>query len=223
MKGAIMRSPVVQSPDAILNIPPSPRDPACGPVGLPEAHCVEDARTAAVFASPRAVQLLLALAVQPRSLGELSAHTGLALSLLHYHLKRLQALNLVQVAEVQRRAGRMVKIYRAVAKRFFVPAPLVGELPGTAMSQRLRASLDQCLVGSIEGLWWFHDTNGPRMHLARQRRSSRVSSELWLELRLSTADAHAMAEELKALMDRYKSKPPSGKGRYLVHTALAPL
>jgi len=63
--------------------------------------------------SPTRMLILFELAMGERSLTELSKRLGLAPSTIHYHLKRLEKLGLIEVSRVEQRGNVLVKYYRA--------------------------------------------------------------------------------------------------------------
>jgi hypothetical protein len=176
---------------------------------------------AAAFAGERSRAVLLALAAQEQSLRQLAARTGMRLNLLHYHVARLQALGLIEIVRSEKRPGRPVKIYRSVARAFFVPARLVGGEVGDKLSAELRQRLASARARSAEGaLYFVDDDGGPRMRLIGDERAD--GTELWSLLHLSRTDAAELAAEMKSLLGRYRSLEPAAGRPYLVHAALAP-
>ena len=63
--------------------------------------------------SPTRMLILFELAMGEKSLTELSKRLGLAPSTVHYHLKKLEKLGLVEVSRVEQRGNLLVKYYRA--------------------------------------------------------------------------------------------------------------
>jgi hypothetical protein len=177
---------------------------------------------AAAFASARSRHVLLALAWKEQSLRQLAGTTGLRLNLLHYHVTRLQTLGLIETVRTEKRPGRPVKIYRAVASAFFVPAHLAAGDVGEKLSAELRERLAAARARSGEGTLYFAgDDGGPRMRRVGGDEPGE-GVELWSLLDLSRADAAALAAEMRALIGRYRG-PGRGAGRpYIVHAALAP-
>lgn len=176
---------------------------------------------AAALAGTRSRAVLLALAAREQSLRQLAGATGLPLNLLHYHVSRLQALALVEVVRSEKRPGRPVKVYRAVARAFFVPARLAGAEVGDKLSAELRERLALARARSDgEGILYFAGEDGaPRMRRLGSDAPAEAM-ELWALLDLGRADAAELAGEMKALLGRYRSR---GGGRaYIVHAALAP-
>src|SRR5438270_7767765 len=82
---------------------------------------ITEPRAAAAFAAAPTRGILFALMKRDLSLSDLRSLSGMSLSLLHYHIKRLQNLGLVRETVAEPRAGRPIKFYRAVAHQFHVP------------------------------------------------------------------------------------------------------
>jgi DNA-binding transcriptional ArsR family regulator len=183
---------------------------------------VRTAKAASVFASTRIRNLLLELVGHEHSLKELSVITGMGLSLLHYHLRRLEEFGLIAVARTKSRAGRPVKYYRAAANAFFVPSHLARASAGDALAVELRDCLERVQrMNDGEGtLYSYRLGLGPTMRRIADAAAS-DSVELWSVLKLSRSQAAALAGELRGLIRRYQE--PGDKGRpYLVHAALTP-
>src|SRR5262245_40937523 len=184
---------------------------------------VADPRAAAALESPRQRRILLLLVERSRSLSELSRLTQAPLNLLHHHVRKHLSLGLVRIEREERRAGAPVKFYRATARSFFVPADLIKQAPGASQDAQLRESLARSLALSLQGVVYFHDGQGPRMRLVREPGRRATAAETWLELHLSDAAAGELAEEMRALLHRFQSRPGKGGRCYLVHAAIAPV
>ena len=182
---------------------------------------INDPAAAAVFSNPRQRKILLALIAQERSLTGLAGLTGAPLNLLHYHMRKFLRLGLVRITRQEARAGAPIKFYRAAAQSFFVPAELATATPGDAMSVSLRAALDRGLAGALKGHIYSHDGAGPRMRVVHSHPQTRTAAEFWLDLRLSEADAAALAGEFQALLRRFEARAGDAGHRYIVHAALA--
>ena len=190
--------------------------------GMIETLKIDSPRAAAAFAHPQSRRIVLALIAEPRSLRELEEETGLSLSLLHYHVGRLCALGLIAVVGEDRRAGRPVKRYRATAKRFFVPAALASGDAGEALGRELRAGLERDRARRDDaGVEYFLDPEGrPRMSRVRGEAEAHAF-ELWLTLSLTTGEARSLAEEVRAVFDRYAGRTSPGARPVLAYWALA--
>jgi hypothetical protein len=187
---------------------------------LDHATTITDARAAAAFGSGRARRILFALMAGECSLSELAATSQTPLNLLHHHIRKLIGLGLVRIAGERRRAGAPIKLYRASARAFFVPAELAGP-PTKDVDTRLRDQLEQSFARSCRGVLYSLDGTNVRMELVRDPDFTAHAFEFWSEVALSEADASALANELRLLLRRYADRP-SGRRRYLVHAALAP-
>jgi DNA-binding transcriptional ArsR family regulator len=180
-------------------------------------------QTAAALEHPRSRQIVLALVPETRSLQELAIATGLSLSLLHYHVQRLQRFGLIRVARRDKRAGRSVNRYRAVARRFLVPGHLATQAGGAALARALRAGLDQeSARGEGAGVVYCVDAAGaPKMTRLPMART-RTAFEVWVTLFLTPHDANTLSHELRAIFGRYSQRRGTAAGAVLGYCAFAP-
>jgi hypothetical protein len=182
---------------------------------------VTDRRAAAIFNNLRQRQILLTLIDRQCSLSELSRTTGIALNLLHHHIARLISFGLVKINGMRPRAGAPVKLYRATARTFFVPADLAGAPTGT-LNEKLRDVLERNLAGAYKGVVFGCDGSDAQMRLVRDSEFETRVSELWAELELSEAEAGALSREVGAILKRYSGRGAKGRRRYIMHSAIAP-
>jgi DNA-binding transcriptional ArsR family regulator len=189
---------------------------------LRETARIVDARAAAVFSAPRQRKILLSLVDEERSLGQLSRLTETPLSLLHHHIRKFLRLGLVRISRAEARAGAPIKYYRATARAFFVPAELMPAEPDARLASQLRDLLVRSLARTIRGAVYTHDGRGPRMHLVRDAAPRMAATEIWLELRLTDADAATLGVDLRALLHRFETRSGKARRRYLIHAAIAP-
>lgn len=182
---------------------------------------IDDPRAAAVFRNLRQRQLMFCLMEKERSLGDLGEACGTALNLLHYHVGRLISLGLAEICGIRNRAGAPVKLYRATAKAFFIPAELAGT-PTDPLHDKLREALERSLAGTCKGVLYTHGQAGAHMRLVRDSKPGARTWEIWAELELSDADAVTLAEELKSVLRKYANRRARPRRRYVVHAALAP-
>jgi hypothetical protein len=166
-------------------------------------------------------RLLMACATGERTLSDLGVLTGHPLSKLHYHVERLLAAKLLRVSREQRRAGRAIRHFRAVAESFLVPQELLGDLPGDALAVELRTLL-QANRGEV-ALRYAPDAHGNlTVKLVRDEAArSPQAIELWQVFRLSRPQRDALARELLELFERYAKAEP-GNETILAHAAFAP-
>jgi DNA-binding transcriptional ArsR family regulator len=182
---------------------------------------VTDPKAAAIFNNLRQRQILLALIDKECSLSELAKATQTSLNLLHHHIRRLMSFGLVTISGRRKRAGTPVKLYRASARAFFVPADLAGA-PTDPLNEKLRGVLEQSLAGTYRGVLFAHDGTDAKMSLIWDEKFGAGVSELWAELALSETEAAAVAHELGTILRRHAGRSAKGRRRYIVHAAVAP-
>ncbi len=177
---------------------------------------------AAVFSDGRGRRLILEFAKGPRSLMDMSAATGMQLSLLSYHVKRLQALGLLRLVRVEARAGSPIKYYEAVAKAFFVPSYLMADRPSRELIKELRTALEKAEMESDHAgaLYFLDGDRGPRMRHV-DGLASRAAAYLRV-LNLSDEDALALAGEMSNLLTKYERDNGRSTRPFLTVCALAP-
>jgi hypothetical protein len=182
---------------------------------------VTDPKAAAIFNNLRQRQILLALIDRECSLGELAEVTQAPLNLLHHHVRRLIAFGLVKISGRRKRAGTPIKLYRASARAFFVPADLVAA-PTGPLNDKLRGVLEQSLAGTYRGILFAHDGTDGEMRLIWDEEFGGGVSELWAEVALSESEAAEVSAELAAILRRHARRSGKGRRRYIVHAAVAP-
>lgn len=182
------------------------------------AFTVRSEKAAAVFSDQRR-RLVFELARSERALKDLADATGMSLPLLTYHVRRLIALGLVREQRKTRRAGRPVRLYRAVAEAFFVPAALAPP-PDEHLSAELGTALAETRENHSDGgVYYFLDQGRPVMRRAAARKGP-PALDLWRMAALSEADARELASEMERLLARYTG---GARGKtYLIRVAMAP-
>jgi DNA-binding transcriptional ArsR family regulator len=184
---------------------------------------IESKQAAAALERPRSRQIVLEMVTGARSLQELADATGLSLSLLHYHVKRLQRFGLIRVVRQDKRAGRSVNRYRAVARRFLVPGDLARHGGGAPLLLELRAALDRKRAsGDNAGVVYFVDAAaGPRMvRLPVETKTS--AFEAWFTMSLTPHEVTALRGELRAIFGRYSQRRSTGAQSMIGYCAFAP-
>jgi len=179
---------------------------------------------ARVFGNPMLRRLLLWFSREPRSVGEASLAIGIDIRRVHYQVRRLEALGLLRAVGSRSRAGRPVRLYRAVARSFFVPFDAAPAGFGDALTVELRETLAMELARGGGGMLFRASLAGSvrgRIVLDDRRRGG--ATEMWRVLRLDPSQADALKLELRALLNRYQREPGGAAVRnYLIHAALAP-
>jgi DNA-binding transcriptional ArsR family regulator len=177
---------------------------------------------AAALEHPQSRRILLELVRHVRSLKDLGDRTELSPSLLHYHVNRLCALGLAEVVASERRAGRPVKRYRAVARKFLVPSGLAKHDTNAALMRALSKGLERDLARrNDKGVLYFVDDAG-RFRMGRFRGSSPGRAfELWSALSLTAKDAESLGNDLRALFARYAQRKGNGASPVIAYCAFA--
>ena len=188
---------------------------------MEESRTIEDRRAAAAFEKARQRRILFTLMGRELSLSELAFESKTALSLLHHHVQRLMDLGLVQVTAVRRRAGAPVKLYRATARSYFVPAELSTK-PTADLNHVLRSTLERTFTGALKGVLYSHDGTRAQIKLVRDPEFAARALELWGELDLNATDAADLAAEFRQILQRYAKGSGTHRRRYIVHAAIAP-
>lgn len=178
---------------------------------------IADRRAAAALANARTRAIVFELMRSDHTLSELRERLGISLSLLHYHLGRLQLLGLVVVPGTRARLGRASKIYRAAASEFLVPGGIATAVAGTGLRAELERALDD--AGGLEAgdVRYFLDKLGtPRMQ--RMPVTGRGKAhERWWRLRLSAPAVAQLTREIAELIARYERAEESAAARHLCH------
>jgi predicted transcriptional regulator len=195
-------------------------DSAASPLG--DVFRVEDAAMIPIFLASPKRRLLLSFVERAKSVAEVAASSGEPLSRVYHRVMRLLSQGLLRIEREEKRDGRPIKYYRAVAQRFFVPIDLLHRSPGSGLAAELRAQLDEELFRSErEGVLFYVDNGSPRVSWFGQSRTSGTAGELWQIVTLRPEAVRAFAAEVQALLAKYEG--PSVGGRpYLLHAAFAP-
>jgi len=183
---------------------------------------ITEERLAQVFLDSWKRRLLLGFASEPLSVSQAAERAGQPLARIHYHVLDLLKKGLLRVDREEKRKGRPIKYYRAVATAFFVPLELLDRSPGAGLAAELRARLDEELFNSPDdGIMFYSKDDEPRVSWFGQSRQSGSAGEFWQIVNLTEESVQAFAAELRALMNKYDRK--TGEGRtFLLHAAFAP-
>ena len=183
---------------------------------------VRDPRAAALFTRPQQRRLLLWFARRPKSVGEAAAALGMDLKRAHYFIRRLESLGLLVVAGERHRAGRPVRLYRAVADSFFIPHVAAPRGFGDDLAGELRESLARELMHGEGGMLFTANRDGAVRARLVGAGGPHGGTEMWRVLRLRRDDVAALRRDLAALLNRYQRRPgATGGDIYLVHAAVA--
>lgn len=187
---------------------------------------VRDPHQASLIASPLRLRILLACALEERSLSHLHQELAIPLPKLHYHAKRLNAAGLLTISRVQARAGRAIRFYRAIASSFLVAQDALQTLPGDQWADRLRQALrDERHREPEQSLLYTAEAGGKVLAriVRNQPPAPSRTLELWRTVRLDPGQRTSLARELRDLLERYAAAGSHDDGDlYLVHAAFAP-
>jgi DNA-binding transcriptional ArsR family regulator len=187
---------------------------------MPQQMIVRDDKAAAVFASAPTRAMIFELMKGERSLSELREVLGMSLSLLHYHVGRLQRLRLVTVSAVQLRNGRPIKKYRAVASEFRVPGSVARRTTGAGLKGELNEALERAeLRHPTDTAYYLDGKSTPRMR--RSQNAGRTTAhQRWCKLRLDARAAAELTREVSDLLAKYERADAPGGQPHICHFAL---
>lgn len=232
---------------------PSLPDPSVPDVGnpnggapKPEWRTVGSGEAADTLADPAKRRYLEPFLRRAHTLQQAADALGVNASTMHYQVRRLLRLELIEVVRVQARRGMASKVYRASARRFFVPldrtsAATIEELLFDLEVDTLRTLVARSVAvqAAGRGSWGlgFALADDGKLEIdllprgsdadavARRRLDARAPAFVndYLTLRLSRADAKRLQRDLAALGERFRALEDAGGTPHLVHLALVPL
>lgn len=208
-------------------------------------HVVQDADAARALTDPKSQRYLLPFICAELSLSEAARRLEVKPNALLYHIDKLLALGLLEVARVEPRRGRASKVYRASAERFFVPfsltrADTVHSLSAETSVRSERLFQHDLINAEMEfGDDWgvaiypmedgslSVDLTTSREHPAEDTAFILDAAHpavwsCWLEVNLDFEAAKALQGELVRLWERYKQRRGPDEPRYTLRLGLAP-
>jgi hypothetical protein len=152
-------------------------------------------------------------------------------STLAHWVPRFVAAGVLEVVEVQRRAGAPMPRYRTAARKFVIPFGLIpfdvrvrmldeGRL---RMLRRFMDGMDESLAAGTVGLsFTSYGDGGTAIELEETdtRRAARDYTDGWRTLDLTEDDAIALGREIEALIRRYEGR--RGPKKFHCHAGIAP-
>ena len=189
---------------------------------LSSCKIVDNEAAAAFFATSKMRRILMMFAHEPLSLTEAAERSKTDLKRLHYYVERLVKAGLLAVDSIRRRAGRPIKLYRAVAPAFYVPSEALLKPSTDEIAQELRQLLQADEAQSSAGILVSLGANlEPKVEFVSLGDKPRQGFELWRILRLGPGDFERLRNELDAVISRYQASPGDRGQVYLVHAAAA--
>ena len=177
---------------------------------------------AVAFANPKRRRILIAFMGRERSLSEAAAVLDMPLNRLAHHVSSFLRLGLLTLVREQKRAGRPIRYYRAIAELVLIPAEVAHAATGTALAAELRVALAKSdRLAGHEDMILSVDADG-RAKITRTGGIEAEACEYWRMLNLSKSEARQLAGEIEALLRSYQAPPGKGRMAYLAHAAVAP-
>lgn len=171
---------------------------------------------------------------EDHSVGEAAELLHVSLPKMHYWVRSLYDAGLLEVVAETARKGRAIKRYQAVASEFVVPAEALpeGHFEGVMrrtnaeMTQALSAAAPEWVIAGDFRITASSPTRGSQDRILREGTTfGAVTHQSGCSLRITEEQARELAEEIKALRDRWiaLSDDESELDRYQLNTALAPM
>ncbi|MEZ4605497.1 MAG: hypothetical protein R2880_04975 [Deinococcales bacterium] len=202
---------------------------------------IDNAEAAKILMNPRSLRLLEPFIAQEKTISQAATELKVKPNSLLVKVKRFMALGLVKIVREEKRSGRAIKIYRAVADSFFIPFDTTSaESLEASLAERdgywqelLRKNVVQARmehVGSY-GTRIYRDTQQrlqvqaaltPYENYAPLGPNDPAVLSAWRDnLYLDFHDAKELQQEMFKLMLKYLKK--QGAQRYIIRLGLAPL
>lgn len=212
-----------------------------GPSWVPQAELVvRDPNQAQLLTESKSKDFFKPFVARELTASQAAQDVGCELSTMLYRIKTCQAAGLLTVVRQEKRAGRPLKVYRAVADAFFIPFDLT---PYADYEERLVEQLSPVWHQVARGLaadGRVRGRQGERVHRDAQgtvwtTRVEALDRQLLRELEdagtyyadavvsLSDEQARALVLSLKELFTRaYNASMPEQGKRYTLQLAFVP-
>jgi len=204
---------------------------------------VRDPVQARLLTDPTSRALLEPFVGSEKSVTQAAAEIGCSVQRLLYRIRQFQEAGLLEEVRQEPRAGRPIRVYRAVADGFHIPFALTpfADMEALIAKQhaptdrlRNRASARLALEGSSGGRRIYRDAASGELHSESdtpapdnltERMRGQAGNDVTLEVYLKPEAARAFALELRDLCARFQDATlPGMQGqRFLVHLGLLPL
>lgn len=170
----------------------------------------------------------------PRTLSQAAGELDMSTSTLAYWIKKLEGAGLISRMAPRERAGMPMPRYRAAGQLLFLP---FSEVPAGMTSELLDGGRKRLLDRFLDGLdEVLHEAGHSGLQFSASgdsgveinlREPSDVRTlppwtDFWGSMHMTREQAYAFADELKQLVERYRSLPPT-RSEYIVHIGLAPM
>ena len=211
-------------------------------MNLSSLHIVKTTEAARLLLRPETIDLLRPLMTQALTLQEVSSLLDQPFMKVHYRIKKLADLHLLEVVDRFVYKGRERKRYQAKAKHFFVPFAMteasdINSFLKTFDNQWYEPMLESyvnCLQKSAinfdtfgigltlddNNVFKFSLSDDPRDFNKKVSRLPNADSIWNTSYYLNLSDVEDMQNEIKAVLQKYQQK--RGEVRYVVRFAYAP-
>ncbi len=171
---------------------------------------------------------------EDHSISEAAELLKLPLARVHYWVRSLYDVGLLEVVAEAPRKGRAIKRYRAIATEFVVPAEVLPTGHFERVMRRSNAEMTEALVAAAPEWVLSGDfrisasspTRGSQDRLLRAgREGGEITHQSMWSVRITDEEARELSKELNALRDRWiaRSQDDSTLDRYQLSVALAPM
>ena len=187
---------------------------------LSRAYIVDRLDAGAIFANSRMRRILMMFVREPLSLTDAAVVSNIELKRLHNYVQRLVRVGLLRIHSSRPRAGRPIKLYRAVGWAFFVSNQVLPKSSTDELANELRHLLGSDEARGSEGiLVSLGDAMEPKIEFVLSDDRPRRGFELWRILRLKRDEFDQLRSELDAVFGRYQHAHDGRGDVYLVHAA----
>lgn len=213
---------------------------------MEQRKIISDPKVAHILASTEERRFLEPFIRREATLSQAAEELGVKLTTLHYHVRKLLRLGLIEVRREEPRKGRAMKIYGAAAEEFFVPFEITPSVSLEALMTQIMAAPNRSLIKSAARTLLEHSDRWG-LRITRDERDKIVVAATWHEdvddaeiyqtllapdfpatflrsagVNLDHTAAKALQLELHELFRRYESSFAKGQD-YLLMAGLTPL
>jgi DNA-binding transcriptional ArsR family regulator len=119
---------------------------------LPDSYAFENIEQVRAMADELRIRIVDQLLLRPMTVTQVGEALGVAPNKIHYHVRELERLGLVILAETREKGGILEKYYRPVAKSFNVPDDLLRAAPPDEIIGVVREFLQVVNQGLLDAL-----------------------------------------------------------------------
>ncbi len=200
---------------------------------FPDRRQVTSPAAIELLTNLKALRHLLPFTAQAHTLTSAAVALGRPVTTVAYWLPQFLDAGLLEHLGDERRAGKAMPRYRAIAREIAVPFAAipfdrrVALLDGgrTRLLRRFLDGIDEAMAGSDTFSLGFSGRADGSMAIAmieERELVERPYTDGWWSLHLDETSAVALARELEALMEKYGTEDGPGTKRYVTHIGLAP-